>query len=692
MVSLDSVFASVIKMGVSIVKDKIIEKNKTSSIKETLENYVGDQFASTFQHLNLDNEVDYGGLSDFLLINAFDEMSDYIVGIHIDKKEILLNSIISKAQDYAKADNALKQKLVERYIMNALDIIRNFYINALSDDMKLFIGIVSDNVSYSLKNEINYAFKQNELQQQEILRGLCRVPAVVEDTKCKDDNIDFTLHAGNLISQMHNTGRLDITLDKTVQLNLHERRFGFVSAAQSSRTCNINDIAEQLKSVKHILFDAPSGAGKTVTLRQLCDTLARNVLQFDCSHDTVLPVWIDLRRYNGFDKEGYIKGTARSLFAMSGIQMESISQKVCYLLDGLNEVPTQYIQLCLSEIASITTDYVVITSRPFGSKPKNFEMYNIHPLTSDEIMSIACLFFENHTQLIDFQKKYDVLNASVKETMSKPLFLKLILLIFKETGNIPSQMSIVMRDFFKWLFSQWEPGKIPSDIPSVLKDMVAQKIAFSMQKSGKLVLKTTEALRFAGEVCVDWSTMQIMRPGTFDGISILEALYQHGILENDGEDVIFYHQSFQEYYAAKELYRLLTEGPNVYKKYLLLKNWTSIVSFMPGIADDIEEIVKYLICYPRYDKSFDLAIHIAYQEEFGQNIRKIIDDQLEYMFFCDDIDDRDDYQREAVGALEEITRYTNLTHREINIIKCALSVNMVIGTKERLNDLLNTAS
>jgi nucleoside phosphorylase len=502
----------------------------------------------------------------------------------------------------------------------------------------------------------------------------------IKYNQCKE----YKAYVNNLVMQMNNYSRLDATLNKAISLKFYERKYGFLDNTKLTNMYNIFEIVGKINNLNYILFNAPSGAGKTVTLRQLCIMLAENLLSKQ-TDSFIVPIWIDLKYYNCID---YIKQTSKLRLNKYDITIDYTNQKICYLLDGLNEVPIMHIQQCLSEIASLKEDYLVITSRPFGSKPNDFTTYNIYPLTSDEIIDIARLFFDHSEQLEKFKQRFATLNISIKETMSKPLFLKLILLIFQEYGDIPSQMSVIMREFFKWLYSQWEPSKVQSNIPVVLKDMVAQKIAFSMQKVGRIILTTEEALKLAGEVCMDLSKKQIIQQGTFDGISVLQALYYHGILEDDGQKVNFYHQSFQEYYAAKELLCLFLENKKEYKKYFLLKNWESIVSFLPGITEDIEEIIKNLICYPKYDKSFSLAIQIAYQEGFSESIRQIIDNQIKAMLLCENLDDRDDYQRESTGALEEITRYTALTKNEIDIIRLAISNKMVVSTKERLVTLL----
>ena len=59
------------------------------------------------------------------------EMTDYILNIDTGISEKLLKSIIIQGQYHAKANNDLKEKAVEKFIINAIAILRNFYLHSL---------------------------------------------------------------------------------------------------------------------------------------------------------------------------------------------------------------------------------------------------------------------------------------------------------------------------------------------------------------------------------------------------------------------------------------------------------------------------------------------------------------------------------------------------------------------------------
>lgn len=169
---IDDIIASIIDIGVNIFKDMLNDKKDQKKLFAKITDFVSSEFNSTFLNLNFDNEIHYGSLSDFLIKSAWKEISDYILNIDIELSEKFLKSIITKARYYAKANNKQKEKIVDRFVNEALRILKFFYTEKLVKTDRLIIKQTSENVNFIVNSATEIILENDKKNADEIIKAI----------------------------------------------------------------------------------------------------------------------------------------------------------------------------------------------------------------------------------------------------------------------------------------------------------------------------------------------------------------------------------------------------------------------------------------------------------------------------------------------------------------------------------------
>jgi hypothetical protein len=97
------------------------------ALKKKIEEYASHKLESVFAHASLDEEIDYGGLSEFLKNNFLDEVRKCLFRRDYTS-QVYYNSILTKAIAYAHVDNIQKKASVEKFINSVIEITRDFIL------------------------------------------------------------------------------------------------------------------------------------------------------------------------------------------------------------------------------------------------------------------------------------------------------------------------------------------------------------------------------------------------------------------------------------------------------------------------------------------------------------------------------------------------------------------------------------
>ncbi len=153
---------TMVDIGVTTIKEITTHNKQLSQLKNELTEYIKINFDSTFYESDKDAEFNFERFSHKLIKELFPEMINYIIDFDCDK-EVLLKSIKSKGKEYASAFNSINGKIIEKYIDDTLNIIRNYYKNNLDDNTKLAISFILDKIERRLaeqSRDINAIFNK----------------------------------------------------------------------------------------------------------------------------------------------------------------------------------------------------------------------------------------------------------------------------------------------------------------------------------------------------------------------------------------------------------------------------------------------------------------------------------------------------------------------------------------------------
>ncbi|RKI43500.1 HD domain-containing protein [bacterium D16-51] len=167
-------------LGLDAGKDYLIDKKKDGEISRSILSYIERQ-NNINEICELAEEIDFQGISEYILSELLLDVKVCLFGNKSDR-EVMKETIYSKAISYSKAGSKRQQDKVKKLIDDSLDILCNFYRMQI-DDTDLFMSAETiDAIVKELKKELD---KKEESISAKIESGNQRV--IDEIKKIKRD-------------------------------------------------------------------------------------------------------------------------------------------------------------------------------------------------------------------------------------------------------------------------------------------------------------------------------------------------------------------------------------------------------------------------------------------------------------------------------------------------------------------------
>jgi hypothetical protein len=254
-------------------------------------------------------------------------------------------------------------------------------------------------------------------------------------------------------------------------------------------------IASESRMVHHIteiqatgsfVIQGIIGQGKSIFLRYLCvQELARQQR---------FPVFLELRRYSPRKDFAEFLAAGLASYALptdpETFEYLASTGKLVLLLDGFDEVQFDEVTRVVSEIESLLRRFpslqTVVVSRPYSGIELSplFRVYKLAPLVGADHEAFLRKIVPNEIKVLR-----GVLNAisqsstEVQNLLSTPLLMSLLVIMYRETMDVPSTLA----DFYEVLF------------PTLLWRHDAQKAGFHRDRASKL--NNTELQRLFDAFC-----------------------------------------------------------------------------------------------------------------------------------------------------------------------------------------------
>lgn len=358
-------------------------------------------------------------------------------------------------------------------------------------------------------------------------------------------------------------------------------------------------VREAVEKYDQLVIVGEPGSGKTTAVRRMALELAEDAIAGDggrCPVPVVVPLnlWSSVKHAESRDPTGLslVRAALASIdypVSEQDLRRAVYSQCTAFFFDGLNEVPYEDRPACarmlvefVENIRSRAPCRMVITSRKhnyrdyFGLK---FETVEILELAPSAIQDYLERYLGSPERARD---AYSHLDIRLRRLLQNPLLLSFAAELYERTGAIPRSRGVLIRDCVNLVLrreSRSQAGEAPTD-PAV-RHAVLLPIGYHMQTAGQLI-----PFAQAREIIKE-ALSQL--PGAVEAgpDGVLEGLCDCQILERVGNDVRFWHQAVQEYFAACEMAEAWRARGNA-RDYISDPKWHEPLAIMAGLLADEE--------------------------------------------------------------------------------------------------------
>jgi len=359
---------------------------------------------------------------------------------------------------------------------------------------------------------------------------------------------------------------------------------------------NVIKIDDALNKYKEFVIVGDPGSGKTTSLLYLNIITAREAFHSVDFKYSKIPVFIKLNLFEGNIYNLIIDSFKKYGLNISINELPDILKKGNYVffLDGINEIPMKLLNEAFAAFEFIHSEFpniqCIYTSRAYNyNDDLAIPILHIQNLDEKSIISFIDRYlkhFENDK--INGYTLLETLEPKIRKIVSNPLMLYMLLKMYISKNSIPKNRSSLYDEFvLQTLEIETKLGKKERGGKFSPKDKIEilSNIAFDMQNSQIVSTVNSEVIK----------SIQNFRNSFLDIENILDELFNNKLLEYNGENISFTHQSFQEFFAAKKLLKMYNEDKDISFTFET-PGWEEAVIFLSGLLKDSSDLIfKYII-------------------------------------------------------------------------------------------------
>ncbi len=382
-------------------------------------------------------------------------------------------------------------------------------------------------------------------------------------------------------------------IDKAVSL----KKFYYPSSLViDSKKTNINSISK-IQSEENIVIQGIVGQGKSIFLRYLSYQ--------EINIGSRLPIFFELRKIEKnetlalhiskiLDSYGFDTSPSITDFLLS-------SGKIVLILDGFDEITHEKVKSIITELELLSEKYqnlkIVVSSRPDSGIEKSpyFRVFNLAPLTEAELPQVLKKITDNKDQIESITNAIKTSETNIRQLLTTPLMVTLLVLIYKSEQKIPEQLSEFYENLFSLLLSRHDkskPGYTRERFTHLSErklQQVFEAFCFITRKNSLSSLSNDDMHESAEEA------LSIMQ-ASCDSCSFIKDITKvSNLILEEGYKYYFIHKSVQEFHAANYIKSRPEEAAiGFYSKVIQQHHeWWQEINFLRQI--DTYRYTKYLL-------------------------------------------------------------------------------------------------
>lgn len=303
---------------------------------------------------------------------------------------------------------------------------------------------------------------------------------------------------------------------------------------------------------RNFILQGTVGQGKSTLLRHLC---IKELLK-----SNRIPIFFELRRIknNSTLVESVIEQMkAYGLEANTELFYFYAEQgKILLLLDGFDELEEKNLVQVATELETLSQRHaalqIVVTSRPDSGIEHSpyFRIYKLAPLSNRDHRGFLGKHIHDEERLNEMLKSINESPTEIKELLSTPLLLTLLIFIYRAEQRIPSEVPEFYENLFQTLLVRHDRTKL--GFRRKRHTAIGDKNIQNLFECFCFISKQKEIFSFSPDALhqtiqsASNTTNIKCEPTDFE----LEITKVACLLKQDGLKFYFIHKSVQEYYSA----------------------------------------------------------------------------------------------------------------------------------------------
>jgi predicted NACHT family NTPase len=360
-----------------------------------------------------------------------------------------------------------------------------------------------------------------------------------------------------------------------------------------------------------LLIVGAAGYGKTSFCRW---HMLEDAQRFTSKLSPRLPAYVALHELadsgGGTFEDTFLRYVGKSAVLPAGLRKEQLAlQQIRLYLDGLDEVPdpkqrAHLVRLAERGVRKWTNIQVVVTARDYVIAPwlSWLPRFNLADFTEEQVHTLADNWFDRDKGLLEVFADQLQREQALSRVLSVPLLATLVILIFRQTRNLPAGRTKLYHMFIDLHNEGWDLAKgikRPSQFLAETKSALLGSVAYAAQLRG---------MRQLPETLMRSTVLNALRSSAHrnDWRAVVEELLRDGLLIRSGNTYAFAHLSYQEYLAAWHL-----RGDPVGRRATVLLGkfldgdnwWKEVLCYYIGLSGNPKELREWVNLAAKKSKS-----------------------------------------------------------------------------------------